>query len=411
MLAIRLPHTFTAAVMAIVCFEACHSDEPAGSDASGGGFGGDKQAGHSGQGAGGADVAGQRNGGLAGTSTRAGAAGGAGGVDQGRSDSGVANPSGASGQRSSGLDVLFVVGSWASMGGVQSALGEHMSALLGPLTAANLELRLGVLTANIGARGSGGVVAPGCEKSGGDLARLVVMPGCGLENGAMFLQSGGRSGNNYSGALAAVISCMIKVGTLGCTFGQPLSTLALAQPGLEDSFLRDDADLLIVVASDLDDCSAGPEANLFGSAPDGPPGAFYVRCALAGHQCGGRAVTNATQTWKLSECSLNPHPTEMRPVTDLVERVKGWKRDTRRVSFASVVASPASRGAASYSISSDGTFLRLDPVCGPKVGPLRPALRLEGAAGLFGADGIVVDLCSDDIDAGLSNIASLALRP
>lgn len=179
------------------------------------------------------------------------------------------------------VDVLVVMDSSPSMAGKQAAVASGVRALVAGLSKVNVHF--GVVTADLGA---GSYVGGGCH-GGGDGAMLrgvgAAAPGsCApLAGGADYLQIAPTGTSNAPGTVDAAIDCMMQVGTAGCAFGQPLEAARTVITGRSD-FVRADAVLVVIFATDEDDCSAAPGTDLFNPASGdlGPLTTF--RCARFG---------------------------------------------------------------------------------------------------------------------------------
>ena len=121
---------------------------------------------------------------------------------------------------------------------------------------------------------------------------------------------------NIGGGLdvPSAFNCMAAVGDGGCGFEHPLESvyLALHDPIDENvGFLRDDALLVVVFATDEDDCSAPPDTDLFDPSPDGVAkyGVLHsFRCTQFGIACG-------TPPMALSATTASGPYTDCRPLT------------------------------------------------------------------------------------------------
>src|SRR5262249_20494136 len=106
-----------------------------------------------------------------------------------------------------------------------------------------------------------------------DADRTVSDPDCQtnrLDSGQHFLVDGAT--RNYSGDLAIALGCLVPVGYSGCHFRQLLAamraalgdpTQGIVAPDVNAGFLRPNARLAIVFATNYWDCSAPPDTMLF----------------------------------------------------------------------------------------------------------------------------------------------------
>jgi hypothetical protein len=295
------------------------------------------------------------------------------------------------------------------MPATQESLGRSISALLQPLQNAGVAVRIGVSSADLGAMHSGIAASPNC-RPGGDGGELRVATNCGLAAGARFLDAPTGGAGNFSGELSTVAGCLVRLGGAGCTYGQPLlAVVAASERGSFDGFFRSKADLLVVVVSDVDDCSAGADSPLFGDPSESVPQSRRLRCALRGHVCNGRSLLAAAQSWSLSQCAQETLPKDMLAIGPLVESVKRLKAAPARAFLAALVGSPADRATSRYVIRSGDGVLQLDPLCTSINGAAQPALRLESAVSAFGSEGRIVDLCAADLRPSLGSLADEVL--
>ncbi|MEM1418477.1 MAG: hypothetical protein AAGH15_26520 [Myxococcota bacterium] len=196
------------------------------------------------------------------------------------------------------LDLLFVVDASAPMEDEQNGLAATLPRLVrslltgrradGTLFGAVRSLHVGVVTADLGA---GGHAMPTCEGRFGDDAQLRTTSrtgaaGCDARYPSFLAVEGPSAAD--ADALAADLSCVLRAGTDGCRFVQPLEAMLKAltpassplrfdadtagqgEGGANDGFLRDDAALAVVVLTHADDCSSR-EPDLFG------PGRYPIR--------------------------------------------------------------------------------------------------------------------------------------
>lgn len=307
------------------------------------------------------------------------------------------------------LDVIFVVGTWSSMGRHQEALAAGSRAFLSDLQAAGLDLRIGVMSADIGAQATGYVRIPDTTcKLEGDGGSLLVKAGCGLNAGATYLQVANGSAN-VSGQATDALACMLKLGDTGCTYGQPLAALLRKLPANPAEFLRKSATLLVVFVTDADDCSAGFVSQFFDD-PHGPFQARRLRCAIQGHICNARSLEEVEQTWPLSSCREEILPDDLLAVRDLVPKIKKLKEDPNAVKVAVVTGWPQDVSQATYSIYTHSSgALQLADVCSSEHGSAQPALRLKAFVDAFGPRGLALSLCADDLSPTLRQVAQLAI--
>ena len=195
------------------------------------------------------------------------------------------------------IDVLLQIDDSPNTAHFQLHLGEQISALLDPLTAAvgrAPDLHLGVITSDLGTTGSLDPAQPGpplgqlgnggCAGAGKDGA--LQTSGAPVTDRFVIDVDDGQGGRtrNYTGALLDVLSIITRVGAGGCGFEQPLAATrrALANP-VNAGFLRPDTGLLVVMIADEDDCSVRDAALLAADPALGPLQSF--RCTAQGVVC------------------------------------------------------------------------------------------------------------------------------
>ncbi len=193
------------------------------------------------------------------------------------------------------VDLLFVIDTSASMVDEQIALAEQLPGVVAALKTGDLDgdmiqdaepiddLHVGVITPDLG---SGEFIVPGCELGDGDDGVLRIESGAlrdprceslSVTREVPFLSF--TPGDAPADVAAATVdwSCLVRAGTGGCGFEQPLeAALKALTPaasalrfrdatlgqgdGLNRGFLRPDSLLVIVIVTDEDDCSvADPE--------------------------------------------------------------------------------------------------------------------------------------------------------
>ena len=188
------------------------------------------------------------------------------------------------------LDILFVIDNSISVQEEQIKLGWALPGFLSELESMGTlpDLHVGIVTTDLG---SMNVIAEPSRCAGvGDQGVLRIGRGSGqgcaitdpfiidVDDGA-----GGRT-RNYDGTLAELLRCAIVFGD-DCEFEQPLEAMRLAlEPGVNPGFLRDGAQLAIVLLADEDDCSVFSPAFFGPESPElGPLDSF--RCFDFGVTC------------------------------------------------------------------------------------------------------------------------------
>ena len=146
---------------------------------------------------------------------------------------------------------------------------------------------------------------------------------------------------NYSGPLATAFSAIASVGAAGCGFEQPLHAVHLAlTAGTNPDFLRSDADLVVLMLSDEDDCSLAHSALLGTDSSLGPLQSF--RCTQFGITCdtGGTTTDEMGAVGVKGACHSNESSAYLAKVADYVTFLKGLKADPRNVMVGALVGDP-----------------------------------------------------------------------
>ncbi len=230
-----------------------------------------------------------------------------------------------------GVDIVFIIDNSGSMAEEQQRLGAAIVALVDPLIAADLDLRIAVTTTDAGSpRCQTAVTKPenGEFQARSCRARIPenewkfidddyaaactdICPHETLTLSATVTAEDpqpksrpwiewGDGGQNIDVPLADALGCMLPQGVAGCGFESQLESMYLALGRTQDpadpayGFLRTDADLLVVIVTDEMDCSYVPEFKdiftpnnkVFWNSPDDPTSLSSV-CWRAGMQCSG----------------------------------------------------------------------------------------------------------------------------
>jgi hypothetical protein len=170
------------------------------------------------------------------------------------------------------LDVLFVIDNSASTADKQALFAQNFATLADHLDASadgRPNLHIGVVSTTVGT-GSDVDFGSACRKTmpsdDGLLQNTAQVSGCSPPNGRFISDLvNGQSGRttNYPGTLAQAFSCIAQLGTSGCGFEAPLEAMKRALDGSRPEnagFLRDDADLAVIILTDEDDCSVADPA-------------------------------------------------------------------------------------------------------------------------------------------------------
>lgn len=265
------------------------------------------------------------------------------------------------------LDLLFVVDD-ANAAAEQAKLAAQVSRLLQVLESSPSgppDLHVAVVTSDLGAATN----APIPCSPAGDGGTFQTAPApdgaCGqaaLQGGATYLAQNGAQ-RNFAGDLGSALGCLLRTGSSGCGFIQPLAAAARAlgadgapAPAGNAGFLRPNAALGIVLLARQDDCSAPPDTRLFSlqtgqsslAEPLGPLTSY--RCNRYGHLCKGAdgtlnppplAPPPGATTASFTDCTDDERG-QLIPVDRFVQQIKSLKRDPdHQIAVAAIVGPTA----------------------------------------------------------------------
>jgi len=300
------------------------------------------------------------------------------------------------------LDLLFVIDDSATMADAQASLRTGFSRLVDVLAAGEgglPDLHIGIISSDLGAGAA-------CAGDGDDGRFLVGDPDappadhCWIE-GDFLSDVASPTGRvtNYSGSLSAVFDCAAALGTGGCTFARPLEAMKRALDGNAD-FLRDEAALAIVIATDQDDCSANPDLFDPGATETlGPLGPF--RCFEYGVTCdeGGRSPGPR------HDCQPASDSLYFGRVQQYVDFVMSKKPDPSLIVVGEIVGIPPDDNHATVvADGGDPSRPALAPTCESPTVQATPAFRLRAFADGFPARHLAATICAADVSEGLIDI-------
>lgn len=315
------------------------------------------------------------------------------------------------------LDLVFMIDNSGSMKEEQDNLRKNFPALIESLR--NIpgglpNVHIGVISSDVGAGGTFISGNPACNRPGGDRGAFLAKAGCGLTDGARFIQSlNNGTQNNFTGTLENVFSCIAELGISGCGFEHQLQSVrtALANTSMMNgNFLRENAFLAVVLITDEDDCSAEPDSDLF--VDQGfPEQQGSLRCNIAGHLCGGAPPPAMPFNRPLSECTANPSG-RLIPVEALSKFVFSLKEKfPERIIVSAITGMPNGENApyAFTKTKAEGglELLDVEPVCASAGGSAAPALRIKKFVEAFGENGTMDSICSNDFRPALKRIGDL----
>jgi hypothetical protein len=212
------------------------------------------------------------------------------------------------------LDLVFMIDDSPSMAPKVRKLAQQfpklVQSLKDPSDGLYPDLRVAIIDSDLGTGGAyaSGACGLGTGPGFGDLGDFQMRgaAGCGVSADALWLDYAYGRAVNFDRALdiGQVFGCLAgNLGAAGCGQEHQLQALelALAAPGLHQSqsgglqntFLRPDAYLGLVILSDEDDCSAATNDGLFGDKPELRGETTSLRCATRAHQCNGKNLADA----------------------------------------------------------------------------------------------------------------------
>lgn len=317
------------------------------------------------------------------------------------------------------LDVLFVIDDSATMIQEQTALAAGIPAFVEALTESDqlIDLHVGFVSSNLGTgpAGAGGASCAG----DGDEGHLLLEAACppltdDTRHVAHRVDPEGESVVNYTGELASQLQCMAQLGTAGCGFEQHLESMkrALENEVANAGFLREEANLAVIVLADEDDCSVSDRA-LFIAQPEGdtrdsPLGELSsFRCFEFGVAC-AEDTGGERELGPRTDCVPDDASDYVEPIGTYAEFLSSIKDGRHRVVVASIVGDIAP-----VEVGVEDTQDRLWVVPECKVCPgggsdctsgaalvaAAPAIRLNELADRLPGRSQVEDICAYDGDA------------
>ncbi|HEY4056637.1 MAG TPA: hypothetical protein VGM39_08510 [Kofleriaceae bacterium] len=316
------------------------------------------------------------------------------------------------------LDVLFQIDNSAGTADIQKTFAAAVPDFIAALDASpggRPDLHIGVVTSDLGVTGSSGTPAAdlGSCSGEGDAGNFV-LSGAPV-SGSFISDIDGGDGpitrnTNYTGELASVLSSMMKVGSVGCGFEQQLRATRKALEGNPSNagFSRADANLLVVVVTDEDDCSV-KDSHVFSSGTElGPVQSF--RCTRFGLRCDESLDTEGEKHDCIPD-EDSQYIDGIQPYADFFATLRG-DRARSAVAVVAAAPSPVSVSLRTVQGSNAAPELALDHSCmwdgslGPDVGD--PGVRLASVTGHLQSHGLYQSICQQEQHDHARAIVNLA---
>ena len=301
------------------------------------------------------------------------------------------------------VDLLFQIDNSNGTSDYQNAIAIAIPTLLAPL--ASTDLHIGVATSDLGSSGAEpvGTVGQGGCAGWGDDGRFRTS---GAPVRGTFIEHGETT--NYDGELRDVLLRMLRIGSTGCGFEQPLAATRRALE-VNAGFLRSEAALAIVMFADEDDCSIkSTNADAFltkDTTSLGPLTSF--RCTLQGLLCDEPMDVIGEK----HNCRPNPYSPYLEDPA--ITRDAFAKLGVDRVTVSAIVG-PASPVVVERRQINGITQTALGHACGfnSPTGPITadPAVRIVSVVDSFASRGSPELVCTDDVAPKLARIGMAIQR-
>jgi hypothetical protein len=317
------------------------------------------------------------------------------------------------------LDVLFVIDDSPTMIDKQRSFQNAFPALLEALAQApggTPNLHLAVVSSDMGTSALGdalpgapiGAVGQGGCANDGKAGRFQLGQAVLPDQEDRFLIATRDGSKNFTGTLSDTFGQLSSLGAQGCGFEQHLAAAqtALSGPIENTGFLREGANLAVIVLADEDDCSA-EHTTLFGpdGGPMGPLQSF--RCFRFGIECDQDIDTLGPKT----NCRPAASSTHVASVDPFAEFLAGLKPDPSRVLFGAVIGDTTTVEVETRTLNGQ-TQIALAPGCrfqisgGTAEASADPGLRFSALAGNFEGNSIIESICSEDLTNAAANLGN-----
>lgn len=325
------------------------------------------------------------------------------------------------------LDLLFTMDDSPAMAPVRDKLTSQLPRfveVLQGLPGGSPDLHLAVVSTSLAS--SQYPSLPGCERgSRGDGGGKFRHPsGCTVLAAGQNYLAVNEPDRNFTGDLTAAVQCLADVGANGCPFPQPLAATRLAlekgaNPLDSDNggFLRADAQLMILLITNQDDCSVPDDSDLFDPlqmTPADPLGAFTpYRCQEFGHRCNGLSPPHQVTTAVSLDGCIPAEDGRLTPVQEFITFMRGLKSGEVLVAVLAGPSHPYVVGPSTV-ISTNGGISQVPvvlPSClgGPPAAEYgaQPAIRIKQWLDGLGANAALQSLCADDSAQVLARFVSI----
>ncbi len=324
------------------------------------------------------------------------------------------------------IDILFVIDDSGSMADKQSNLASNFPNFVNVLNTIEgglPDVHIGVITSDMGTKGTEGTPAPGVGTVGqggcanvGDDGKLTTS-GAAVTGAFISDIRGTTPGErikNYSGDLATVFGTMARVGATGCGFEQHLWSMqrSLQNVTANPGFLRPDAFLAVIFIADEDDCSM-TNGTLLAAGDTGPLGPLTsFRCTRFGVSCAvGGATTDQMNTVGVKDqCAPNENSQYLAKVSGFVTYMKSLKSDPSKVIVAGIMGTTEPFTVETRQINNQSQ-IALGRSCtyqgGGTLQVADPPTRLKFFLDQFPNRSTFTTICQPDLSGGLQQIAQL----
>jgi MYXO-CTERM domain-containing protein len=360
------------------------------------------------------------------------------------------------------VDILFMVDNSSSMTSMQQKMLAQIPTfiqVLQALPAGLPDIHLAVVSSDLGAPSDQGP-GIGCSQNGGDDGNFFFAPRgtCTattlVPNATFIMDDATGATKNFTLAdpvgLATVFQCIALLGQSGCGFEHQLASVARSlgadgqpPPAANVGFLRDDAELAIVMLTNEDDCSAPASASPLAiyslnggmqniANPEGPIANY--RCnggPLGGHLCvdpsgptptalqqppldpPADATTGDPRTLTLTSCESNDTSSSgLIPVGSLIAGIKALKANTSSDIVVGAIVAPATPYVVQWLPAPGPSTAELWPSVEHSCGPTAdqsfgdPSVRISQFVQAFGDSGVIGSICDGSFQPTFQLIAN-----